>query len=324
MKRPVALIFGGDGFDSDVGFNLKDLYSKLGYKVLFSKYLLDAELLCIMRVPESQLGLAKFQVVHIFDYACVDRPLFFSAIHPEKKIRVFFPSIGALKMRIKKYPNLTEISEVLMPPVSVDRWTFPITKRKNEFIHIGNFKSFYSDRTDKNSLKFLNLLKENQIPVWGSGWHGYLSNPQIKGRLPLFNAPKLYAATKVGLGMMYPFQRGLTISGRFWQGPLAGCLIFSECTLHDELLPGVSETNYENFSNLVEYSTQVQPQALQELARIYWDKKFKLTLEKFDSHIEGSGREANPPRSARTSFRSINTRMWNRIRELKYRLRLDV
>ena len=89
------------------------------------------------------------------------------------------------------------------------------------------------------------IIETFDIKVWGMNWKGYIKNEyKLMGRSGFFESSKIYSQTEYALGLMNPFQRNVTFSGRFWQGPINGCMIISEPGLFTKQIPGIIETDY--------------------------------------------------------------------------------
>ena len=91
--------------------------------------------------------------------------------------------------------------------------------------------------------------------------------------IPYFS--NIYSKSKYALGLMYPFQRDITFSGRFWHAPLNGCYLFSEPGLYTKEVPGVIETDYSTENILAMSSNLNDFEGLQKKAIYFWEEKNK-------------------------------------------------
>jgi hypothetical protein len=134
----------------------------------------------------------------------------------------------------------------------LDLWPNPKERisfqRESSPVHVGNFKKYELDRGDEILKSFLSFLLENKVQVWGAGWDQILPPNQCMGPLPLKDLVKFYQKNKLALGIMYSWQRGKTVSGRFWQAPLSGCALLSEAVPIALNIPGVYQVNYQSLN----------------------------------------------------------------------------
>lgn len=238
-----CLIYGHGGLDLDVTFNLLYFYKRLGFKTYFSEKLYDADLLVVVRAINKVLDLTSFNYsnIHIFDYGGWDYDEVIKSIN--NKITYIFCTSEVKKKKAVEELNFPEQNIfIALPPVELDLWILPEKKIKYEFVHIGNYKPISNDDPIKE--KFLYAIEKLKVNVWGLNWNNKLAKGLYKGKAGLFEVSSIYAQSKFALGLMYPFQRNYTFSGRFWHAPLNGCFLFSEPGVYTNLIPGVIETDY--------------------------------------------------------------------------------
>jgi hypothetical protein len=270
-----CLIYGHNGLDLDVTLNLRSFYRQLGYKVFFSEKLCDADLLVVLRAVDKPINIRPFSFlqVHVFDYGGWDYDAFVNSIN--HKITYIFCTSDLKRKRLIDVLNFPQSQVfIALPPVDIKLWSKEIKKVKYEIVHIGNYKPITEN--DSIKVRFNEILNCFKINVWGLGWQ--LVKSSYHGKVGLFNVSNIYASSKFALGLMYPFQRESTFSGRFWHGPLNGCSVFSEMGLYTSKIPGVIETDYtiEDFEK--KFTIDIDRVNLQNEAVKFWNIKNEETL----------------------------------------------
>jgi hypothetical protein len=325
--KPLALIYGHDGFDPDINLNLRHFYGDLGFRVRTSRQLIDCQLLVITRTPNSDLDLSAYSQVHVYDYVCMNNDEFMKSIQHHPGVRVFSPSQARMNTTLQVSPNLEGKILEMLPPVSTSIWTNkPKFESKFKVVHIGNFKSSLEDVSDKFSSDFLKSLNENSVDVWGERWTGHVPRERIHGRASLLSVPSIYRSATLAIGIMYPYQRNLTISGRLWMAPLNGTRLLSEPNSQIREIPGVVESDFsaESIRNGLEIGYQSRIELAIE-ARKFWDTHYAHAgslISNFPDFKNFSQRVKRPVRW-RKSSRELEIASKNGARLIKYLLRLD-
>ena len=271
-----CLIYGQNGLDLDVTFNLKTFYSKLGFKVFFSDKLYNTNLLVVVRAVDQPLSLSKYtySLIHVFDYVGWNYDSFIKSI--DHSITFVFCSSEKNRRRLINNLHFPENHVfIAFPPVDVNLWVKKINNIKYEFIHIGNFKKI--ETNDEYQKHFAEALKFFNAHIWGKGWK--FNNRNIHGKINLFSVSSVYSKSKHAFGLMYPFQRECTFSGRFWHAPLNGCLVFSEPGIYTKSIPGIVETNYKLSDIILKSSVHTNRNYIQEIAIKFWNKEYNKTLK---------------------------------------------
>jgi hypothetical protein len=266
MKR--CLIFGQNGLDLDVTLNLVAFYKKLGFDTIFSTKLTKADLLVIVRPIDAPLVISKFGYtqIHIYDYvgwlydACLkslDLGITYIFTTNEKQRKYLLDTIRMPKDHVY----------VSLPPVECSLWVEKSVIRKYKYVHVGNYKKIREN--DEFRDRFNSAMEKLGVDIWGISWvKSDLYN--YHGKAGLFNVSKIYAKSKCALGLMYPFQREVTYSGRFWHAPLNGCLLVSEPGLYTKYFPGVIETDY-TLKDLSKINLEIiDHQKIQSEAIAFW------------------------------------------------------
>jgi hypothetical protein len=311
VRTPTVLIYGHDGFDPDVVRNLRSFYGQLGFRCFQSRRLLPADVLCIIRAPESEMRVPAYSQIHLFDYVGKDVAQTLSGYaHPED-VHIFSSS-PARVARIRELISTRGMGiHVQLPPVDVLAWRKRRARECFGVVHIGNYKPYYSEaNADPFASRFLSRIQDGSVKVWGRGWQGIAPRHQEMGRAALRNVSSIYARSKVALGMMYPFQRNETISGRYWHAPLNGCALLTELNSGIDHIPGVYQTDYTEESIGAALDVAERDRAsLQDSATEYWRTHFDVALAKFDALLDPARRRAGEhAREKRTAYNSNMTR----------------
>jgi hypothetical protein len=270
-----CLIYGHNGLDLDVTFNLRSFYRQLGFKVFFSEKLWDADLLVVVRAVDKPININQFSFlqVHVFDYGGWDYDSFANSIN--HKITYIFCTSELKRIRLINLLNFPESQVyIALPPVDTNIWSKKIKKVQYEIVHIGNYKPLIDN--DLIKVRFNEILKCFKINVWGLGWK--FDTNLYHGKVGLFGVSNIYCSSKYALGFMYPFQRDVTFSGRFWHAPLNGCSVFSEKGIFTSKIPGVIETDYSQEEIEVKLNIKYDRHILQKEAVKFWLQQNEETL----------------------------------------------
>jgi hypothetical protein len=270
-----CLIYGHNGLDLDVTLNLRSFYKRLGFRVFFSEKLYDADLLVVLRAVDDVIDIKPFHfsLVHVYDYGGWDYDAFVNTIN--HAITYIFCTSEVKKDRLIQQLHFPKKQVfVALPPVDVYLWSKKIEGVQYEMVHIGNFKPISND--DPIKQLFNEAIIHFKTNVWGMGWS--IDEKFYHGKTGLFSVSSIYAKSKFAFGLMYPFQRDITFSGRFWQAPLNGCSVFSEVGLYTSKIPGVVETDYSIGDIERKIKSEVDRIELQKEANEFWTKQYATTL----------------------------------------------
>ena len=256
-------------------------YKRIGYKTIYSKTFVDCHLLILPRPTESTIIPSRIigTPVHIWNYVGSDLTGFFEK-NKENIHDVLYLSSSEKLVPASYRKNENWRVLITKPPVYPKLWTNELKKdKKFNLAHIGNLKPYIKSGEDTFALNFLKSLKVHKAYVWGRGWEdeeGIIK----KGMLEVMNVSEVYASTRAALGLMYPFQRQTTFSGRFWHGPLNGAIIISEPGAYTVDIPGVynSDLTPTNVSSIVE-SCNFKSETIQEESIVYWNSHTKKLEE---------------------------------------------
>jgi hypothetical protein len=270
-----CLIYGHNGLDLDVTLNLRSFYKRLGFKVFFSEKLYDADLLVVLRAVDNEIDISSFgySLVHVYDYGGWDYDAFVNTI--DHAITYIFCTSEVKRARLIEQLHFPkEHVFIALPPVNVHLWSKKIEEVRYKMVHIGNFKPISND--DPIKQLFNEAIIHFKTNVWGMGWN--IDKKFYHGKTGLFSVSSIYAKSKFAFGLMYPFQREVTFSGRFWQAPLNGCSVFSEVGLYTSTIPGVIETDYSIGDLEKKLNHEVDRISIQKEAKEFWINQYKKTL----------------------------------------------
>ncbi|MGM7777337.1 glycosyltransferase family protein [Arthrobacter sp. KNU-44] len=238
-------------------------------------------------------------MVHLYDYVANDISLLLNSCGDHPGLLIFASSAARRNELLERFPELSEKIRVSAPPVCSRLWKSNHLggKPKYDLVHIGNYKPYYSESRDEYASRFLKLVQLGRVHVWGAGWEDRLDGEYCHGRLGISKVSEIYAKSRVALGMMYPNQRTVSLSGRFWHAPLNGCHIISEPSVFADDLPGVLSSEYIDAPNPHDFS-EASRVRLQSHAVRYWDDAFQALKTVIENHM-GSF----PPGQARPTIK---------------------
>ena len=256
----LVLLYSPDGFDLDVLDNQKDLYKKLGCKVIWSNKIMPCDLIVILRANE------KTQVVFP-----ENTPLLFIDYSGQNVLDIFRKVKHENKRCITSRKNHNNLKDVYFghPFVSIKRFSLPLKPKKFDFIHIGNYKE---RKKIKNLNKyFIEYINEVGAYVWGKNWqNSNFKNSKYMGPMHPKDVSLTYCQSKNSLGIKHDFQLGTAISGRYWQSTLNGCALYVEDEYLIDEIPGIFL--YGTKSNISREDLRIK-------AIKYWEKQNKLQTE---------------------------------------------
>jgi hypothetical protein len=265
---------GLDGFDLEILANLVGFYTGCGFEVRVGRTVEPADLLVIQRgrCDPAVVFPHAYRECHIYDYV-FDGTAEAWACFPNAKAVVVISPTGELRGSIPAQgPIITS-----MPPVVTQLWRFdePKGQRPTRLVHIGHRKPIGS--TDPWQAELEAVARAGRCEFFGSGWLDLADAPpseNLHGSIHLRDVGPIYRRSQRALGIMYPYQRGKTISSRMWQAPLAGCLLLSEAVLAGRPLPGV-ELVSSYWSAIDPKPATILPHTIAHAATEFWDRQTK-------------------------------------------------
>jgi hypothetical protein len=245
MDRPICRIVSSDYLDKDVYLNIRAFYRAVGYRLIPPAASVNnasddqVDLLVVLR-GDNGCDLKDFQgPIHVYDYVkeyAINWELRYpsaahvtvvalgsSSFHPAEDAQSFSDDSSRVS-RVDAYL-----------PVIPALWMRPWSSKRQQPVHISNFKRMGDDAYQ---LDLLALIRAGVVRAFGANWQlaGLIAHP-----LSYRQANQLLAASAWCFGLMWPYQRGRTLSGRMWQAPLNGCFVLSETGTDILGCPGVIE-----------------------------------------------------------------------------------
>lgn len=226
--RPLCHLMSYDYQDQDVIINCRLFYSAAGFRARVNPRDEACELLVVLRGDPGERHRGYRGRVHVYDYEkgrVVDWRQRFPAAAEIVLISPIRPEANDGLPFIEAYV-----------PVMARFWQLGTTlERQQRLLHLANYK-FVSGDPFHNQL--IALIRSGWVEVVGSNWQhvGIQARP-----LSYWAANRRLARSRWCIGLMYPNQRGRSLSGRMWQAPLQGCHVISEAGTNLLNCPGVVE-----------------------------------------------------------------------------------
>ncbi len=228
-STPRCHILSIDFQDLDVIWNVRLFYRAAGFELIREWVDQELELLVILRGDPGLSHEDYDGIVHVYDYV--------KELQVDWRCR--FPHAREIRLiSLLRPPFLPEGVRWVQGylPVIAEFWQqLPFRKRAGRPLHIANFKPMGDDPYQQDLAR---LARRGLVEVHGGHWdrlglstHG----------LSYLEANRRLASAWCCYGLMYPYQRGTTLSGRMWQAPLHGCLVISEKGTNPFGLPGILE-----------------------------------------------------------------------------------
>lgn len=270
MNQQLCRIVSSDYLDKDVYLNIRAFYRASGYRLITSAVSGDrgADLLVVLRGDNG----TEFQDfcgdIHVYDYV-KEYVVDWGSRYP-KADHITVVSLAASSLvsavgsqDLGEAARITRLDAYLpvIPALWSCRWRF----KRLQPIHVSNFKRMGSD---PYQLDLLSLIRAGTIAAYGGHWDlvGVRTHP-----LSYRQANHVLAASVSCFGLMWPYQRGRTLSGRMWQAPLNGCFVLSERGTDILGCPGVLERDAFDLSSAnLEFSVQACRQLAHDAAA-FWE-----------------------------------------------------
>lgn len=266
-ERGRCSLIAYDFLDIDVYWNIYFFYISAGY-IIEESGRSGIDLFVVLRGdPGANHRHKNFSgTVHIYDYV--------------KEIDIDWRN---------RFPAAEEIIVISLSPPQTNRgikfvqgyipifpslWqVMPFRKRPQRPLHISNFKSMPEDSYQR---ELIDLARFELIQVYGLRWSQVDINTHP---LSYWKSNLLLASAFSCYGLMYPYQRGKTLSGRMWQAPLNGCFVISEIGTNPFRCPGVIEVESFNPDSLLKVRSIADCWHLQKAATLYWNEKTMLLMK---------------------------------------------
>jgi len=300
IRNPVCMILGGDGLDSDVVKNLEYLYRSLGYSVVKMVKNIPEDfsgLLVISRsnmLSNKALENCKVKTVIIYDYVgdSINNFDYLSFLSQQIDSVIIYSTsyerMAQLRDLVDSRECATDISiNFSLLPVFPKIW---IAKKRHSRIsrpiHIGHFKSGEPREMDPIKENFLGFLKRENAIIGGRDWPETFSRGILLGEINLRTVSALYAKCEIAVGLMYPFQRQHTYSGRYWHAPLNGCTVLSEETRYSAIIPGVISCDLSKSLSEIRENCNLSPDKLMLESSTFWKNSTNFHIRDLRKKIE--------------------------------------
>lgn len=267
-KKAVCSILSFDYLDLDVYLNVRIFYRLAGYTIHPLNYHPKTSLLVVLRGQPQRVFSEYSGVVHHYDYV-LEHSLDIRDYFPNAS-RIFSISLSTIK---PSSDNDKYIHSYL--PVYPSLWQFgsASSRRNSTSLHISNYKPIVNDPYQK---QLLSMICAGKVIAYGAKWES--QNISTKQLSYLSSNVKL-AHSSHCFGLMYPYQRGKSLSGRMWQAPINGCYVISERGTNIYNVPGVIEV--DAFLNSYVFSS-AECSHLAWVATQFWISKTSLLARDLD------------------------------------------
>lgn len=245
-----------DYVDFDVYLNARVFYRLAGYTIIPPEKWRKCALLIVFRGIPTHVYSEYYGPIHFYDYVR-EHVIDLCSIFPNATSI----SVISFEKSIHDFPNLISIYGYL--PVIPALWQFssPFSRKSTLPIHISNYKPLVDDSYQQ---QLISLIKAGKIDLFGGKWDRI---HLIARPLSFLSANLKLSSALICFGLMYPYQRGKSLSGRMWQAPLHGCLVISEKHTNLFSCPGVIEV--ESFYHLPSFDF-MPPAVLAKQAAQFW------------------------------------------------------
>lgn len=241
--RAICSILSFDYLDYDVYINTRVFYRLSGFIVKLSVLHPDASLLVVLRGKPTRVFSDFDGVVHYYDYVR----------EYDLDMREFFPNASIIytiglheSSSIRSFDHFVYAYLPVFPSIWQNR--YPVSNRLHQPVHLSNYKPIPHDSYQH---QLLYLIRSQRIIVYGGKWH---SQNIRSSQISYLSANHVLSKASYCFGLMYPYQRGTSLSGRMWQAPIHGCFVISETGTNIYNVPGVIEA--DNFLQPFSFSIE--------------------------------------------------------------------
>lgn len=254
--RAICSILSFDYLDYDVYINIRVFYRLSGFSVKLSVLHPNASLVVVLRGKPTRVYSDFNGIVHYYDYVR----------EYDLDMREYFPNASIIytiglheSLLIRSYDHFVYAYLPVFPSIWQTRYPLPI--RLSQPVHLSNYKPIPNDHYQH---QLLDLIHSRRIIVYGGKWHCQnIRSSQIS----YLSANHVLSKSRYCYGLMYPYQRGTSLSGRMWQAPIHGCYVITEAGTNIYNLPGVIET--DNFLQPFSFSIE-DALSLRKSASEFW------------------------------------------------------
>ena len=254
MKNRSCAVISTDYLDKDVYLNIELFYTLVGYRVFVwtpasPPASRSPDLIVMLRGDPGTAWVDYSGTVHVYDYV--------KELDIDWNDR--FPNAGRLKLISLSGGDVTGYL-----PVFPEIWRRRFSRKNSRPVHLSNYKPMPAD-VFQNDL--VSLIQQGRVQVFGGRWQriGVASRS-----LSYWQANRLIAASSSCFGLMYPYQRGRSLSGRMWQAPINGCFVISEAGTNPHALPGLIEAESFGPQEANRHFSLEECRRLSEQASAFW------------------------------------------------------
>jgi len=250
-------ILSYDYLDIDVFWNIKLFYKAAGYRIDKNGQSSQYDLLVMLRGDPGNTLNSYTGTVHIYDYV---KELKFNWRSRMPHAREIF-LVSLSKPEGQEHIQYVQGYLPIIPELWQEK---PFRKLPERPLHISNYKSISNDIYQQDLVR---LGQAHLIRVFGKKWE----KVDIRSHgVSYWQANRMIAKAYSCYGLMYPYQRGTTLSGRMWQAPLNGCFVLTEVGTNRFQCPGLIEVERYSPATLVTAESIRSCWVLKEKATKYW------------------------------------------------------
>lgn len=252
MTNRSCAVVSTDYLDKDVYLNIELFYALAGYQVYVwspASASRSPDLIVILRGDPGTNWVNYSGPVHVYDYV--------------KELDIDWSD---------RFPHASRLERISLAggdvtgylPVFPEIWRRTFSRKNSRPVHLSNYKPMPADAFQND---LVSLIQQGRVRVFGGRWQriGVTSRS-----LSYWQANRLIAASSCCFGLMYPYQRGRSLSGRMWQAPINGCFVISEAGTNPHGLPGLIEVESFGLQESNRHFSLEECLRLSEQASAFW------------------------------------------------------
>ena len=254
MANRSCAVVSTDYLDKDVYLNVELFYSLAGYRVFVwspasATDYRSPDLLVMLRGDPGFAWVDYSGPVHLYDYV--------------KELDIDWSD---------RFPRASRLERISLAggdvtgylPVFPEIWRRRFSRKNSRPVHLSNYKPMPADAFQKD---LVSLIQQGRVRVYGGRWDR-IGVPSRS--VSYWQANRLIAASSCCFGLMYPYQRGRSLSGRMWQAPINGCFVISESGTNPHALPGLIEVESFGPQEANRHFSLEECHRLSEQASAFW------------------------------------------------------
>lgn len=252
MINQSCAVISTDYIDKDVYLNIELFYTLAGYRVFVwspASASRSPDLIVMLRGDPGTDWVDYSGPVHIYDYV--------------KELDIDWND---------RFPHACRLDRISLAggdvigylPVFPEIWRRTFSRKNSRPVHLSNYKPMPADAFQND---LVSLIQQGRVRVFGGRWQR-IGVPSRS--LSYWQANRLIAASSYCFGLMYPYQRGRSLSGRMWQAPINGCFVISEAGTNPHALPGLIEVESFSSKEANRHFSLEECRRLSEQASAFW------------------------------------------------------